>query len=219
MVEEKGLQFTEGLFNSENFAELYERLRFEVDRTGKYYDCGTGTGPGELSDRYGNIKRGLTDEEADAFSELCEKEMNRRPPQGYLTYLKKMNGIDYRGQCLYGPYPDGKHDFYGDYPKYDVPMTDSEFYNENEHYFVCMSEDMPLLIIGRERAGNDRLYCYDFRSGEYASYDNEYNEDEPHEKFGSFAELFCKVLMKMYGKESYFYQWLPKEYAGYGEED
>ena len=192
-VTEQGLAETEAFFNSEAF----ENLCHEIDETRRYSSC-LEKNEAHIKEDYQDIRESsLDDEEIAKLIKKCEgKFYADYLPQGYLAFLKKINGFEFKYrngfifQWFYG-FDDCGDQFGGfDYP------------------FDYDGDVLRLFAVGEEHIYNaDKMeqwhYCYDRFDEEYVSYNN--TTKEKRATYGSFAEVFITAIIKAYGRESDVY--------------
>lgn len=60
--------------------------------------------------------KGLSSETINAVSNYCQEHFGSPLPQGYMDFLKEMNGFEYDGNCIYCCY---NNDIINNFPRYD----------------------------------------------------------------------------------------------------
>ena len=157
-VIERGLAKTGEFFNSPAFQRFYEKEKRE--------------------DRYNHIKPGLTEAEINELMKQCNERFGCSPPQGWLIFLRIMNGF-YR---IYGcPSQDeGTRDFFG-----------RNTYNLENEYFCDDEGNLIYLMIGRE---DDTYYGYNMKTGKYAELDSVAHDE--YKIFHSFTDMFLNMMYR-----------------------
>jgi hypothetical protein len=190
MAEEKGLQFTEDFFKSERFEKLLDKMKYMAEVSG-----------------YDPPLPGLFDEIADGLANLCVREYGGCPPQGYLAFLKIMNGYTYNDQSVYG------FDYEGDLlDSWGNIFKSNDAFSDYKGCGILFGKDRKrrLLLVGES---NENFYCYDRTTGDYSRYDWAF--DLAYETFGSFAEMFSKMMIKAFDDDEI--RAMFPEYADKGE--
>ena len=160
---EQGLAVTESFLVSPEFKKLVEIMKREAEKYGSRI-----------------LNPGLTDAEKGEFTELCRERFGCVPPQGYLAFLKVMNGYESNAYVIY------------DYAHPDARKT--HFFEENACYIDKLRLTRKIierkyLFIGRK---NESYYGYNRKTGAYAHInDIFYNELET---YASFAELLISIM-------------------------
>jgi hypothetical protein len=161
---EQGLAETETFLASPEFKKLYEIMKREVEKYGSRI-----------------IDPGLTDEQIKEFAALCEKRFGCAPPQGYLAFLKVMNGYEFDAFVIY------------DYAHPDIKIT--HFFEDNACYIDNLRLSHKIvkrkhLLIGRD---NEGYYSYNLKTGAYAYIGNIFLDEM--ETYASFADMFVSMML------------------------
>ena len=162
-VAEKGVAETESFLVSPEFKKLVEIMKREAEKHGARM-----------------LNQGLTDADINEFTKLCKDHFGRVLPQGYLAFLKVMNGYEYNTCVIY------------DYAHPDVAKT--HFFEENACYIDNLRLTRKIiqrkyLFVGRK---NESYYGYNLITGAYA-WINDIFYDEL-ETYASFADMLISMM-------------------------